>query len=131
MEHETFDVLTKFLSFGLLVGQGGASHKRIKASVTCSDPEFLCWGGGVVQGRLLENSLSNVFFFFFISLFIVYRGGQIVYQWFYFRGNYFTQVSGGVPSLIQGGGVHHFPGGPACSRVGDPNAFFNRNPYNL
>ena len=46
MEHETFDVLTKFLSFGYFVGQGGASHKRIKASVTCSDPEFLCWGGG-------------------------------------------------------------------------------------
>ena len=138
MEHETFDVLTKFLSFGLFVRHGGVSHKRIKASVTtCSDPEFLCWGGGGgggggwggVQGRLLENSLNNVFFFFFISLFIVYRGGQIVYQWFYFRGNYFSQVSGGVSSLIQW--VHHFPGGPAFSRVGDPNAIFNRNPYNL
>ena len=46
MEHETFDVLTKFQSFGLFVGQGGASHRRIKANVTCSDPEFLCWGGG-------------------------------------------------------------------------------------
>ena len=46
MEHETFDVLTKFQSFELFVGQGGASHKRIKANVTCSDPEFLCWGGG-------------------------------------------------------------------------------------
>ena len=60
MEHETFDVLTKFQSIELFVGQGGASHKRIKANVTCSDPEFLCvWGGGrvVVQGRLLENSL--------------------------------------------------------------------------
>ena len=60
MEHETFDVLTKFHSFELFVGQGGACHKRIKANVTCSDPEFLCWGGGgvvVVQGRLLENSL--------------------------------------------------------------------------
>ena len=54
MEHNTFDVLTKFHSFELFVGQGGASHKRIKANVTCSDPEFLCWGGG---GRLLENSL--------------------------------------------------------------------------
>ena len=48
MEHETFDVLSKFLSFGLFVGHGGASHKRIKASVTCLDPEFLCWGGGGV-----------------------------------------------------------------------------------
>ena len=46
MEHETFDVLTKFQSFELFVGQGGASHKRIKANVTCSDPEFLYWGGG-------------------------------------------------------------------------------------
>ena len=46
MEHETFDVLMKFQSFGLFVGQGGASLKRIKANVTCSDPEFLCWGGG-------------------------------------------------------------------------------------
>ena len=45
MEHQTFDVLTKFPSFGLFVGQGGASHKRIKANVTCLDPEFLCWGG--------------------------------------------------------------------------------------
>ena len=86
-------------------------------------------GGGGVQGQLLENSLNNVFFFFFISLLIVYRGGQIVYQWFYFRGNYFSQVSGRVPSLIQV--VHHFLGGPAFSRVGDPNAIFNRNPYNL
>ena len=41
MEHEIFDVLMKFQSF---VGQGGASHKRIKANVTGSDPEFLCWG---------------------------------------------------------------------------------------
>ena len=93
MEHETLDVLTKFQSFGLFVGQGGASHKRIKANVTCLDPEFLCLGGGgggggVVQGRLLENSLNNVFFF--ISLFIVYRRGQVVYQWFYFRRNYFS-----------------------------------------
>ena len=46
MEHETFDVLTKFLLFGLFVGHGGASHKRIKASVTCSDAEFLCSLGG-------------------------------------------------------------------------------------
>ena len=45
MEHETFDVLTKFQSIELFVGQGGASHKRIKANATCSDPEFLCWGG--------------------------------------------------------------------------------------
>ena len=30
MEHETFDVLTKFQSFELFVGQGGASHKRLK-----------------------------------------------------------------------------------------------------
>ena len=48
MEHETFDVSTKFQSFGLFVGQGGASHRRIKATVTCSDPEFLCLGGGGV-----------------------------------------------------------------------------------
>ena len=46
MEHETFDVLTKFLSFGLFEGQGGASHKKIKASVTCLDPEFFVLGGG-------------------------------------------------------------------------------------
>ena len=44
MEHETFDVLMKFQSFELVVGQGEASHKMIKANVTCSDPEFLCWG---------------------------------------------------------------------------------------
>ena len=56
MEHETFDVLTKFQSFGLLVGGDGTSHKRIKGNVTYSDPEFLCLGegggemGGVVQG---------------------------------------------------------------------------------
>ena len=52
MSHARIDVLTKFQSFGLFVGQGGASHKRIKANVTCSDPEFLCLGGGggVVQG---------------------------------------------------------------------------------
>ena len=63
---------------------------------------FCVWGGGgVAQGRLLENSLNNVGVF--ISLFIVYRRGQIVYQWFYFRRNYFSQVSGGVPSLVQGG----------------------------
>ena len=46
MEHETFNVLTKFHSFELFVGQSGASHKRIKANVTCLNPEFLCWGGG-------------------------------------------------------------------------------------
>ena len=46
MEHETFDVLTKFQSFELFVEQGEASHKRIKAIVTCSNPEFLCWGWG-------------------------------------------------------------------------------------
>ena len=46
MEHETFDLLTKFQSFELFVGQGGASHKRIKANVTCSDPEFFVLGGG-------------------------------------------------------------------------------------
>ena len=51
MEHETFDVLKKFQSFGLFVGQGGASHRRIKANVTCSDPEFLCLGGGGGVGR--------------------------------------------------------------------------------
>ena len=39
MEHETFDLLTKFQSFELFVRQGGAN-------VTCSDPEFWCWGGG-------------------------------------------------------------------------------------
>ena len=39
MKHETFDVLTKFQSFGLFGGGG------IKANVPCSDPEFLCWGG--------------------------------------------------------------------------------------
>ena len=80
---------------------------------------FFVFGGGgegVVQGGLLENSLNNVFFSFSSANFIVYRGGQIVYQWFYFRGNYFSQVSGGVPSLIQG--VHLFPGGPTFSRVG-------------
>ena len=61
MENETFDVLTKFQSFELFVGQGEASHKRTKANVTCSGPECLCLGmgggGWVVQGRLLENSL--------------------------------------------------------------------------
>ena len=102
MKHETYDVLTKFQSFGLLLGGGGTSNKRIKINVKCSDPEFLCWGGGggggggggVVQGRLLENSLNNVFFSFFISLFNSLQRGQIVYQWFYFRGNYFSQFQG-------------------------------------
>ena len=32
-------------------------------------------GGGSVQGRLLENSLNNVFFSFSLAYFIVYRGG--------------------------------------------------------
>ena len=39
MEHETFDVWTKFQSFGLFIGGGGTSHKRIKGNVTCSDPD--------------------------------------------------------------------------------------------
>ena len=68
MEHETFDVLTKFQSFGLFIGGGGTSHKGIKGNVTCLDPDFLCWGGGGVQGGLLENSLNNVFFFLFHQL---------------------------------------------------------------
>ena len=79
MEHETFDVLMKFQSFGLFVGQGGASLKRIKANVTCSDSEFLCWGrwgGGVVQGRLLENSLNNVFFLFHQLVYSLQRGSD-------------------------------------------------------
>ena len=84
MEHKTFDVLTKFQSFGLFVGGRGASHKRIKANVTCSDPEFLCWGGGGVgrrggPGQTAREQPKQRFFFFFTSLFIVYRGGQIVY----------------------------------------------------
>ena len=93
---------------------------------------FVLWGGGggVVQGRLLENSLNSDFFSFSSAYFIVYKGGQIVYQWYHFRGNYFSQVSGGVPSIIQGG-VHHFPGAPTFFRVGDLNAIFNRNPYIL
>ena len=86
-------------------------------------------GGGVVQGRLLENSLNNVLFSFSSAYFIVYRGGLIVYQWFYFRGNYFSQVSGGVPSLIQGGPPFFMRSN--FFRVGDPKAIFNRNPYNL
>ena len=94
MEHETFDVLTKFQSFGLFIGGGGTSHKRIKGNVTCSNPDVLCLVGGVVQGGLLEN---NVFFSFSSAYFIVYRGGQIVYQWFYFRGNYFFPGFRGVP----------------------------------
>ena len=49
MEHEIFDVLTKFQSFGLFVGGGGTSHKRIKGNVTCLDPDFL--GGGEVWSR--------------------------------------------------------------------------------
>ena len=56
MEHEIFDVLTRFQSFGLFVGQGGASHKRIKANLNAWIQNF-CVGGGVVQGGLLENSL--------------------------------------------------------------------------
>ena len=46
MEHEIYDVLTKFQSFGLFLGGGGTSHKRIKSSVTCSDTEFCVWGRG-------------------------------------------------------------------------------------
>ena len=51
MEHETFDVLTKFLSFGLFVGQGGASHKRIKPVSHARIQNFCVGGGGagVVQ----------------------------------------------------------------------------------
>ena len=97
------------------------SHARIQ--------NFCVGGGRGGPEPTARKQPYQRFFFFFISLFIVYRGGQIVYQWFYFRENYFSQVSGGVPSLIQG--VHHFPGGQAFSRVGDPNAIFNRNPYNL
>ena len=51
MEHETLDVLTKFQSFGLFVGGGGASHKMIKANVTCSDPGFCVEGGGGATAR--------------------------------------------------------------------------------
>ena len=90
MEHETFDVLTKLQSFGLFVGQGGASHKRIKANVTCSDPEFLFFLGGRAGPRQTARKQPQQRFVFFISLFTVYRGGQIDYQWFYFRGNYFS-----------------------------------------
>ena len=85
MEHEIYDVLTKFQSFGLFLGGGGTSHKRIKSNVTCSDPEFYV-GGGLVQGRFLENSLNNVFFFFFISLFYSLQRGSdclSMVQWFY------------------------------------------------
>ena len=57
MEHERFDVLTKFQSFELFVGQGGASHKRIKPMSHARIKNFCVGGGVVVQGRLLENSL--------------------------------------------------------------------------
>ena len=54
----------------------GPVTKGLKANVTCSDPEFFCWGGGgggeVVQGQLLENSLNNVFFFFFFFHQLIY-----------------------------------------------------------
>ena len=50
MELETFDLLTKFQSFGLFIGGGGTSQKRFKGNVTCSDPDFLCWGGGGGEG---------------------------------------------------------------------------------
>ena len=49
MEHETFDVLTKFLSFGLFVGQGEASHKRIKP-VSHSRIQNFCVGVGGGEG---------------------------------------------------------------------------------
>ena len=49
MEHETFDVSTKFQSFGLFVelfvGGDGASHKRIK-SMSHSQIQNFC-----VRGR--------------------------------------------------------------------------------
>ena len=90
----------------------------IKANVTCSDLGF-CVGGG---GRLLENSLT-MFFSLSSTYFIVYRGCQIVFEWFYFRGNYFSKVSEGVhyfsrgsiffpggSTILQGGGVQLFPG---------------------
>ena len=130
MEHQTFDVLTKFLSFGLFVGQVGASHKRIKASVTCSGPEFLCWGGGgVVQGRLLETSLNNVFFSFFHQLIYSIQRGSDCLSMVLFQRKLLFPGFRGVPSLIQGSPP--FSRGPAFSRVGDSNAIFNRNPYNL
>ena len=117
------DVLTKFPSFGLFVGGDGTSHKMIKANVTCSDPGFFCVVGAVVRGRLLENSPNNVFFSFSSTYFIVYREGQIVYQWFYFRGNYFSWFQMG-PSFFPGGpsffqwGPPFSRGGPAFSWVG-------------
>ena len=57
MEHETFDVLTKFQSFGLFVGGGGASHKRIKANVTCPDPELYVWRGRGGPGQTARKQL--------------------------------------------------------------------------
>ena len=57
----------------------GPVTKGLRAMSHAGIQKFL-FGGGVVQGRLLENSLNNVFFS--SAYFIVYRGGQIVYQWF-------------------------------------------------
>ena len=87
-------------------------------------------GGG---GRLLENSPNNVFFFFFINLFYSLQRGSNCLSIVLFQRELLFQVFRGGPSFFQG--VHHFPGGggPAFSRVGggDPNAIFNRNPYNF
>ena len=98
MEHETYDVLTKFQSFGLFLRGGGTSHKRIKSNVTCSDPEFL-----------------TTFFFFFISLFYsLQRGSDCLSMVLFQRKLLFPGFRGS--SIINLGGstifqwVHLFPG---------------------
>ena len=85
-------------------------------------------GGGVIQGRLLENSLNNVFFFFISLFYSLQRGSDCLSMVLFQRKLFFPGFRGS--SIINPGGPP-FSRGPTFSRVGDPNAIFNRNPYNL
>ena len=68
MKHETFDVLTKFQSFELFVGHGGASHKRIKANLCIyqsASPPGVQWRSQNVEKvtHNKERLLNEVIFF--------------------------------------------------------------------
>ena len=115
MEHETFDVLTKFQSFGLFVGGVGPVTKGLKA-MSHAQIQNCCVGvGGVVQGRLLENSLTNVFFFIFISLFYSLQRGSDCLSMVLFQRKLLFQGFRGSSIINPGGstisqGSNFFPG---------------------
>ena len=70
-------------------------------------------GGGGVEARRPENSLENVFFFVCFS------------------STYFTDYRGDPMVLLHRKLNISRVRGPTFSRVGGPNAHFNRNPYNV